>query len=107
MRTLMVCLGLALAFVAWPADAPEPAWAGPVYEYASVRWMGDKTSILWPDGTFQKVVAFTVRRRPDGMDERMWYLTGAMNVMGRKGFELVHMSNEDVVMRRTAFKPKE
>lgn len=104
---LGLLLGVSIALVAWSADTPESPWTGPTYEYASVRWAGDRTSIIWPDGSTQKVIAFSGRKRADGIDERVWYLTGAMNVMGRRGFELVHMNNDEVVMKRVAAGRKE
>ena len=103
-----VSSGVGILLVAFSADTPPTeTWAGTTLEYASVRWGGDKTSIIWPDGTTQKVVAFGGKRRPDGIDERAWYVTGAMNIMAKRGFELVHMGNEDVVMKRIATKPKD
>jgi len=110
MRSLApsVLFGIYTVCASVSADAPTPGtWTGPVYEYASVRWMGDRTSIIWPDGTTQKVVAFGGRRRPEGTDERAWYLTGAMNIMAKRGFEFVHMTSDDVVMRRLEPKQKE
>lgn len=110
MKTLLFWIFLCVAILAVPfaADSPpEEAWSGPVYEYASVRWMGDKTSIIWPDGRVQKVIPFGGRKRPDATDERMWYLAGAMNIMGKKGFELAHMSNDDLVMKRLGPKTRD
>ena len=110
MKKLAACVGFSIAILltAFSADAPPTeTWAGTLCEYASVRWSGDRTSIIWPDGTTQKVIAFGGRKRPDGTDERAWYLTGAMNIMARRGFEFVHMSIDDVVMRRTVNKQKE
>ncbi len=98
-----ISAGILLA--AFSADTPPTTtWIGTTYEYASVRWSGDKTSIIWPDGTIQKVVAFGGKRRPDGIDERAWYFTSAMNIMAKNGFEFVHMGNEDIVMKRVAAK---
>ena len=87
------------------ADSPtSDNWIGTGYEFASVHWAGDKTSIIWPDGTVLKVIAFGGKRRPEAVAERMWYLTGAMNIMGKRGFELVHIGNEEVVMKRVTAK---
>lgn len=110
MKKLGICILLSIGLLVPTLSADSPpveSLTGTVYEYASVRWGGDKTSIIWPDGTTQKVVAFGGKRRPDAIDERAWYLTGAINIMAKKGFELAHMGNDDVLMRRPAAKVKE
>jgi hypothetical protein len=30
----------------------------------------------------------------------MWYITGAINIMAAKGFEIVWMDEDDVILRR-------
>jgi len=110
MKRLVASVGFSVGilFAAFSADAPPTeTWAGAVYEYASVRWSGDKTSIIWPEGTTQRVIAFGGKKRPEGADERAWYLTGAINIMARRGFEFVYMSNDDVLMKRAVTKQKE
>ncbi len=86
--------------------------ASPTFEYASVRFMEEKTSIVWPDGTVENVMALTGKRKfengnekyPKGADYRMYWLTVAMNVMAQRGFELAHMHENDAVMKRLAGK---
>jgi len=59
-----------------------------VYEYATVRFMGGgRTSFVWPDGKVEKLIDLNPAKRPDTADERMFYLTIAMNVLAQKGFE--------------------
>jgi hypothetical protein len=41
-----------------------------------------------------------MKKYPKGADYRMYWLTVAMNIMGKRGFELVSMSGSDVVMQR-------
>jgi len=107
MKRLLACVLLAfgILIVSLAADTPSSeAWTGTVYEFASVRWAGDRTSIIWPDGTVQKVIAFGGKKRPEAADERMWYLTGAINIMGKRGFEIAHATNDEVIMKRVAVK---
>jgi hypothetical protein len=69
--------------------------------------MGDKTSIVWPDGTVDNVMNLFGKKNfdngsekyPKGSDYRMYWLTIAMNIMGKKGFEFAFMQDTDVVMK--------
>lgn len=80
----------------------------PVIEYATVRFMQEKTSIVWPDGAVENVMAASGKQKfdnggekyPKGSDYRMYWLTVAMNIMGNRGFEFVYMDGPDVVMKR-------
>jgi hypothetical protein len=81
--------------------------AKPILEYATVRFMEDRTSITWPDGTVENVIELSGKpkfpsgdRYPKGADYRMYWLTVAMNIMAKKGYEFVHMEGADVVMSR-------
>lgn len=48
--TLIVLLGATLLAAFHLMAAPEPG-GQQVYEYATVRFMGDETSISWADGS--------------------------------------------------------
>ena len=86
----------------------KDAASTPVVEYASVRFMDEKTSIVWPDGTVENVMASNGKQKfdnggekhPKGADYRMYWLTVAMNIMGKRGFDFVYMNGPDVVMKR-------
>lgn len=81
-----------------------------VFEYATARFMEEKTSIVWPDGKVESVILLNGGKKfdngsekyPKGADYRMYWLTVAMNIMARQGFEFVHMHDRDVVMKRRA-----
>jgi len=97
---LVACVSSAVLFSALSADTPtSEASNSAVYEYATVRWAGDRTSIIWPNGTVEKVTPFGGKKRPETADERMWYLTGALNIMARRGFEPVHVATDDIIAR--------
>jgi hypothetical protein len=78
------------------------------FEYATVRFMEEKTSIVWPDGTVENVLALSGKTKfdngsekyPKGSDYRLYWLTVAMNIMAKRGFELALMADHDVVMKR-------
>jgi hypothetical protein len=38
---------------------------------------------------------------PDGVDDRAYYLTAAMNAVAKEGFEVAAMTPDEVVMKRT------
>jgi len=72
--------------------------------------MGKNTSFVWPDGTVEKLVVLRPGlKRTNDIDERIFYLTVAMNAAAEKGFELIAMPggsniggavSDDVVFRR-------
>ncbi len=87
--SLLILLLLA-TIAAQHAVHSSETYSAPVYEYASVRFMGgEKTSIVWPDGEAQPLSQFNPARRPDGADDRMFHLTLAMNILAQRGFEPV------------------
>ena len=90
------------------AGQPKVSDSRSVFEYASARFMEEKTSIVWPDGKVENVLVLNGSKKfdngsekyPKGADYRMYWLTIAMNIMARQGFEFVHMNERDVVMKR-------
>lgn len=110
--TLLVCVALlgAVLFRASSQETAQPKNQAiqQSFEYASVRFMEDKTSIFWPDGSVENVMELagktkfqgTSEKYPKGTDYRMYWLTAAMNIMAKRGFELAHMHDHDLVMKR-------
>lgn len=84
----------------------------PKFEYATVRFMEERTSIVWPDGTVENVFALNGKTKfdngnekyPKGTDYRMYWLTVAMNIMAQRGFELALLADHDVIMKRQVTK---
>ncbi|MGB0583065.1 MAG: hypothetical protein ACPGVU_25555, partial [Limisphaerales bacterium] len=79
------------------------------FEYASARFMEQRTTIFWPDGTVQNVMDTKGKKKfpggeyyPKNTDYRMYWLTVAINMMSQRGYELVHMKDNDVLMKRLA-----
>ncbi len=98
---LSLIAGTLLALVCLHA-ATDSAGQPARFEYASVRWAGrDNTHIIRPNGEAE-FVGLELRkvRKPDRVDDRAFYLNVVMNALGKEGFELVAMSNDDVVMKR-------
>lgn len=73
----------------------------PKREYAAVRFTGENTSLVWPDGKQEKVSELVSRKTHQPADIRMWYLTVAMNAMGRRGFQATR-SDRDSFWRMDA-----
>jgi len=79
--------------------------APPVKEIVA-RFMEERTSIVWADGTVEKGVPANAKKfangeiYPEGTDYRMYWLTIAMNMMAKKGYEFVYMDGADIVMKR-------
>lgn len=96
LSTSALASGVTLAQSAQPEQA---------FEYASARFDNDTTCIVWPDGSVEKVATTIGRKDPGTADIRIWYLTVAMNLMARKGFQVVYIDNKDVVMSRSGTRP--
>jgi len=73
----------------------------PKREYAAVRFTGENTSLVWPDGKQEKVSDLSARKSHEPADIRLWYLTVAMNAMGRRGFQPTR-SDRDAFWRMDA-----
>jgi hypothetical protein len=111
---MLVALGtflLTMIFTALSQEtAPQPKGASTrtIFEYATARFMEEKTSIVWPDGIVENVMLLNGKKKfdngsekyPKGADYRMYWLTVSMNIMGQRGFEFVHMEGHDLVMKR-------
>jgi|ERR1043165_1326609 hypothetical protein len=82
MKNIILIVALFLSF-----SFGSPAKAGEkLYEYASFSSMGTKSSIVWPDGSVLKLGDRF--KRPDDANERMFYMTMALNVFAQNGYEL-------------------
>ena len=103
MKNTFLILGAAVAVMflatqpfAWTQnkEAGEPA-----YEYLSVRFMGgDKAVIHWPDGTAEPSNKHFKQKRPDFADERMFYLTAALNLLSQKGWVPASLAVLDLLL---------
>ena len=94
---------LALVLLAQPVK-PAGSTTEPQYEYAGVRFDGDlKTQVFLPGGATNRLYNLTEVKRPARVDERMFDLTLAMNVLASQGFEPIpaHSQTElDMFFRR-------
>ncbi len=82
------------------------------FEFVTIRWDGDHTYVILPNGKVD-VVGRRLKtiKRPGGVDERAFYLNVTMNSLGEKGYELRGMTADGntIVMQRRIAKtgPKE
>jgi len=74
-----------------------------VAEFITIRWDGpDNTCVIRPSGKIDKLKQLFGRYpRPDGVDERVYYMTVAMNAVAKEGYEFAGMANDEIVMRRS------
>jgi hypothetical protein len=106
---LLIALALAVTFKPNAQENPlsRKTGAPPFGEYASIRFMEERTSIVWPYGTFEAVMDLAPKKKfengekyPKSADYRMYWLTIGMNILSKQGFELAHMNDRDVIMVR-------
>ena len=59
------------------------------------------TQLIRPNGRAEKLRPILERSpRPDGIDERAYYMSIAMNAVAREGFDVAAMTPDEIVMRR-------
>jgi len=76
-------------------------------EFATIRWDGrNNTYLIRPNGKVDKFkqVFEMASPRPDGIDERTYYMTIAMNAVAKEGFDFAGMTQEQFVMKRPAMR---
>ncbi len=73
-----------------------------VVEFSTIRWEGrENTHLIRSNGKVEKLKPLFERfPRPEGIDERTYYMTIAMNAVAREGFDFAGMTPDQVVMRR-------
>lgn len=74
-----------------------------VAEFATIRWDGrDHSFVVRPNGKTELLKGLFGRLpRPEGMDERVYYMNAAMNAIAKEGYDFAGMTQEQIVMRRT------
>jgi len=73
-----------------------------VAEFVTIRWDGrDNTHVIRPSGKVEKLKPLFERvPRPEGIDERTYYLNVAMNAVAKEGYDFAGMTQDQIVMRR-------
>jgi hypothetical protein len=95
----VLCLG-GVQLMKLRADEPTTFQA---VEFATIRWDGrNNTYLIRPNGKVDrfKQVFEKAPPRPDGVDERTYYMTIAMNAVAKEGFDFAGMTQEQFVMKR-------
>lgn len=103
----LLALLLCTSAVVWYASlGASDAATFQVYEFATIRWGGrDNTQLIRPNGRTEKLRPILERApRPDGIDERTYYMSIAMNAVAREGFDVAAMTQDEIVMRRPVTK---
>lgn len=80
-----------------------------VAEFITIRWQGrDDTKVIRPNGKIESLKPLFERApRPDGIDERAYYLNIAMNAFAKNGYDFAWKNNDEIVMRRKIEKTEE
>jgi hypothetical protein len=78
--------------------------ASQAIEFVTIRWDGqDNSCVIHPDGKVDKLrPVFDRAPRPRDVDERLYYLTIAMNAVARDGYDFAGMTGDSVVMKRVS-----
>jgi hypothetical protein len=97
---LVSALSIAVLYLA-KSWAAEPT-TFQIAEFATIRWGGrDNTMLIRPNGKVEKLrPLFEQYRRPDGVDDRAFYMSIAMNTIAREGYDFAGMTHDEIVMRR-------
>jgi hypothetical protein len=71
-------------------------------EYATIRWGGrENTRLIRPNGKVENLRTILEKYpRPEGFDDRSYYLNIAMNAAAREGYEFAGMTSDEIVMKR-------
>jgi hypothetical protein len=93
------------AVVLFKSRATEPT-TFQVVEFATIRWQGrENTHVIRPNGKVEKLRALFERvPRPDGIDDRSYYMSIAINAVAKEGYELAGMTPDEFVMKRPVAK---
>jgi hypothetical protein len=81
--------------------AAEPS-VGAKYEYVTIRWDGRENTHIVRSGGKVEFIGSELRKapKPNGADERSFYMNLALNGLSKEGFELVAMTNDDMILKR-------
>ena len=89
-----------------PAAAQNASGGFQTSEYVTIRWAGrENTHVIRPNGKVEKlgvILSSVPKPRPEGIDDRSYYMNIAMNAVAREGYEFAGMTSDEVVMKRAA-----
>ncbi len=96
--TSALCIGVLYVRHTRAAD-DEPL---PATQFATLRWDGRENSyVVRPNAKVERLrQLFDRYPRQDGVDDRIYYMTIAMNALAKEGFEFAGTMDGQVVMRR-------
>lgn len=87
------------------SKAAQPNQVVP-FEYATIRWGGrENTCVIRPDGRIDFPKKALSAKLPARVDERSFYMNLVLNGLSKEGYELVSMTNDEMVLKRPAFIP--
>lgn len=79
-----------------------------VAEFITIRWQGrNDTKAILPSGKIENLKALFDRApKPEGIDERAYYMNIAINAFAKVGYDFAGMNNDEIIMRRKIEKPQ-
>ncbi len=98
---LVAAVFSAAALCLLKSRAAEPS-TFQVAEFATIRWEGrENTHLVRSNGKVEKLKQLFERfPRPDGIDERTYYMNIAMNAVAREGYDFAGITQDQIVMKR-------
>jgi len=71
-------------------------------EFITLRWQGrDNSKVIRSNGKIENLnILFNKITKPEGIDEKAYYMNAAMNAFSKEGYDLAGMNNDEIVMKR-------
>ena len=71
-------------------------------EFVTIRWDGrDNTYLIRSNGKIERLGSILkATPRPNGTDERAFYMNIAMNAVAKEGYDFAGMTSDEIVMKR-------
>ncbi len=98
MMVVIICSTAA----SFQAAAADMTGSFQLYEYVTVRWDGrDNTHLIRSNGRVEKLRELLLKApRPEGIDDRTYYMTIAINAVAKEGYKVVGVTGDAIVMER-------
>jgi hypothetical protein len=71
-------------------------------ELITLRWQGRENSkVVRSNGKIENLnILFSKVTKPEGIDERAYYMNIAMNAFAKEGYDFAGMNNDEIVMKQ-------
>jgi hypothetical protein len=106
MKKIIAVIVLTAVLFEWSANQSRIAAADSIvfqtYEFVTIHWGGrDNTQLIRSNGKIEVLGSvLKAAPRPDGVDERSFYMNIAMNAVAKEGYDFAGMTSDVIVMKR-------